>query len=584
MRLLPAAVALFLVVVPTASAAGIAAGHAKHVCGQVTGRVAACTAEVRTNADMQPLATSTYQSGFAPSSLQSAYNLGGAVVNGGSGQVVGIVDAYDAPNLEGDLGVYRSQFGLAPCTSAGGASACFRKVNQTGGATLPTANASWAQETSLDVEMVSAICPNCRILVVEASSASYADLATAVDTAAALGATQISNSYGGSELYGGAYESHYNHPGVDITVSSGDSGYGVEFPASSPHVTAVGGTHLVKDSSARGWTETVWSGAGSGCSGTFAKPSYQKDTGCSRRTVADQAAVADPNTGVAVYDSYPYQGASGWFVFGGTSVASPIIASVDALAGGRSPDTTYGGFPYANPTFFNDVLSGSNGSCSGSYLCTGKAGYDGPTGMGTPNGAGQPAPPQAPSAGTPGPSISGNAVEGSTLTANNGSWNGNPTSYSYDWESCNPGCLSVGTASTYKLQHSDVNATITVTVTALNSLGQASATSDPVGPVAALAPDFTISMSPSSRSIKRGSTTTFTVTVTPNATYTGNVSLSASGGPSGSTLSLSPAATATTSTLTVRTAGSATGTYTITVSGTGNGKSHSASATLSVHR
>jgi subtilase family serine protease len=371
--------------VPAASAAVSAKGHGKRVCGTVTGRVAACSAEVLSAAKGgSPLATSTYQSGYAPNDLRSAYNVAGPAMTQGGTQTIAIVDAYDAPNAETDLGVYRAQFGLPACTTGNG---CFRKVNQDGGTAPPAVDAGWAQEVSLDLDMVSAVCPSCRILLVEANSASYADLGAAVDRAAAMGATQISNSYGGSEQFGSSYDSHYDHPGIDITASSGDSGYGVSFPASSPHVTAVGGTHLVKDGSARGWTETVWSGAGSGCSSVFPKPSYQQDPGCAKRSVADVSAVADPATGVAVYDSYPYQGASGWFVFGGTSVAAPVIAAVNALAGGRSPGTMYGGFAYANPSLFFDVVSGSNGSC-GSLLCTARAGWDGPTGLGTPNGTG----------------------------------------------------------------------------------------------------------------------------------------------------------------------------------------------------
>lgn len=322
--------------------------------------------------------------GYGPSDLQSAYNLPSA--SSGSGQTVAIVDAYDDPTAESDLGVYRSQFGLAPCTTANG---CFRKVNETGGSTPPTANASWGQEISLDVDMVSAICPNCNILLVEASSASFVDLGTAENTAASLGANAISNSYGGGESSAetSTYDAYYNHPGHAITVSSGDSGYGVEYPAASQYVTAVGGTSLSRASNARGWTETVWSGAGSGCSAYEPKPSWQKDTGCARRTVADVSADANPNTGVAVYDSTAYQGQSGWMVFGGTSVASPIIASVYALAGNGST-VNYGSFPYGNLSALFDVTSGSNGSCGGSYLCTGTTGYDGPTGNGTPNGTG----------------------------------------------------------------------------------------------------------------------------------------------------------------------------------------------------
>src|SRR5207302_6731937 len=152
---------------------------------------------------------------------------------------------------------------------------------------------------------VSAVCGNCKILLVEADNNSYANLAAAVNQAAALGATEISNSYGGGEFSGETtYESAYNHPGIPVTASSGDNGFGVEFPASSRYVTAVGGTSLTRSSTTRGWSETVWIGAGSGCSAVIPKPSWQTDTGCGRRMVADVAAVADPNTGVAVYDTY----------------------------------------------------------------------------------------------------------------------------------------------------------------------------------------------------------------------------------------------------------------------------------------
>ena len=231
--------------------------------------------------------------------------------------------------------------------------------------------------------MVSAACPNCKILLVEASSASLANLAAAVDTAARLGATQISNSYGGNETSNEtSMESHFNHPGVAITVSSGDSGFGVEFPAASQFVTAVGGTTLQRaPGTSRGWTETAWSGAGSGCSAFVPKPSWQTDTGCANRTVADVSAVADPNTGVAVYDSFKV---GGWLVFGGTSVSSPLVASVFALAG-NAAGTVSQSYPYSHASSMHDVTSGSNGVCGGSYLCTAGAGYDGPTGLGTPN-------------------------------------------------------------------------------------------------------------------------------------------------------------------------------------------------------
>ncbi|GAA0679114.1 peptidase S8 [Kitasatospora atroaurantiaca] len=323
-------------------------------------------------------------SGFGPSDLLSAYNL---AANGGAGQTIAIVDAYDDPSAESDMAVYRAQYGLPACTTANG---CFKKVNQTGGTKLPRANSGWAGEISLDLDMVSAIAPNAKIILVEASSASMTNLGTSVNTAVSLGAKFVSNSYGGGESSSDtSYDtSYFNHPGVAITVSSGDGAYGVEYPAASKYVTAVGGTALKRDSSSRGWSESVWytnstEGAGSGCSAYDAKPTWQKDTGCAKRTVADVSAVADPATGVAVYQTY---GGSGWAVYGGTSASAPIIAGVYALAGTPSAGSTPASFPYAHTGSLNDVTTGSNGTCSPSYLCTAGTGYDGPTGLGTPNG------------------------------------------------------------------------------------------------------------------------------------------------------------------------------------------------------
>jgi subtilase family serine protease len=254
---------------------------------------------------------------------------------------------------------------------------------------LPSTDTGWAGEISLDVDMVSAICPNCHILLVEASSASFANLGAAENRAVTLQANAISNSWGGSDASDTTYGSYFNHPGIAITASSGDSGYGVEFPAASQYVTAVGGTSLVRASTTeRGWSETAWSGAGSGCSAFIPKPSWQTDTGCANRTVADVSAIADPYTGVAVYETYNHSG--GWQVYGGTSVASPIIASVYALAIASNGASVGSGasLPYASATALNDVSGGSNGTCGGSYLCAASAGYDGPTGLGTPSGTG----------------------------------------------------------------------------------------------------------------------------------------------------------------------------------------------------
>jgi len=340
---------------------------------------AACTALVRTDAGARSFAPAA-PAGLSPANLQSAYKLSA----GGAGLTVAIVDAFDDPRAEADLGVYRSTFGLPACTTANG---CFRKVNQNGAASpLPAGNTGWAEEISLDIDMVSAICPQCHILLVEATSASINNLGTSVNTAVRLGAVAVSNSYGAGEFSGEtSSDSFYNHPGVAVTVSSGDGGFGVEYPAASRFVTAVGGTHLVTSATTRGWTETAWNGAGSGCSAFEAKPTWQHDTGCARRTVADVSAVADPATGVAVYDTY---NVGGWLVFGGTSVSSPIIASVYALAGRPAAGSVPASLAYSHTGSLFDVTSGSNGSCGGSYLCTARAGYDGPTGLGTPNGLG----------------------------------------------------------------------------------------------------------------------------------------------------------------------------------------------------
>lgn len=354
---------------------------------------ARCHAHVVTDTSGKVIAHAT-PSGYGPSDLRSAYKITGT---GSSSTTIAIVDAGGYPNAEADLAVYRAQFGLPACTTANG---CFRKVDQTGGTNYPTPDYGWAQETALDLDMASAMCPSCKILLVEATSASNANLAASVDTAVNLGALVVSNSYGTSYPAGGSgesgsqtYEPHYNHPGIAITASSGDSGYGVSFPASSPHVTAVGGTHLTTASNARGWTETVWSGAGSGCSTTYAKPTWQHDTGCSKRTVADVSAVADPNTGVAVYAPQSSSGPTpGWLVFGGTSVAAPIVAGIYGVNGGGA---NYGSDPYSHAGALFDVTSGTNATkfmaknkCKqvASYLCNGVTGYDAPTGLGTPNG------------------------------------------------------------------------------------------------------------------------------------------------------------------------------------------------------
>jgi chitodextrinase len=341
---------------------------------------------------------------YSPAYLQSAYN----VPSDKPGATVAVVDAFDDSRAESDLAYYRSYFGLPACTTANG---CFRKVDQRGGTNYPAGNGTWATETSLDLDMVSAICPNCKILLVEADTNYTPDLGAAVNTAVALGASAVSNSYGRSEYSGEASDNglYYDHPGVAVVASSGDGGYGTQFPAASPDVVAVGGTtlHQATSTGTRDAAETVWSGSGSGCSLFMPKPSWQHDTGCSGRAIADVSAVADPSTGVWVWDTYPLGG--GWTILGGTSVAAPIVAALYGLTGnpaGSSVDMPAA--PYGDVADLNDVTSGSNGSC-GSYLCTAAAGYDGPTGLGTPNGATPflsswvPQAPQAPQAPPPAP-------------------------------------------------------------------------------------------------------------------------------------------------------------------------------------
>ncbi|MGO9080389.1 MAG: hypothetical protein ACLQDY_15325, partial [Streptosporangiaceae bacterium] len=349
---------------------------------------AACMVLIRTNVAQRKgrpdQAPSGY--GYGPSSLQSAYNLPSSTA--GSGETVAVVDAYNDPNAASDLAAYRSAWGLPACGSG-----CFSVVNQNGQASpLPpdAGSSGWDVEESLDVDMVSAICPLCHIILVETDSNSDSDLGTGVDAAVNLGALYVSNSYGGGEFSGEtAYDSYYQHPGVAVTASAGDSGYGVEYPAASQYVTSVGGTSLSTASNSRGWTETVWGsssggeGTGSGCSAYETKPAWQTDTGCSNRTDNDVSAVADPSTGVAIYDTYSQLG---WLEVGGTSASSPLIASVYALAGTPAAGTYPSSYIYQHTSDLYDVTSGSSGSCSPAYLCTAETGYDGPTGWGTPDG------------------------------------------------------------------------------------------------------------------------------------------------------------------------------------------------------
>lgn len=321
--------------------------------------------------------------GLDPEDLAAAYAI---PATGPGTPTIAIVVAYGYENLEADLAAYRDQFDLPACTIANG---CLRIVDQRGGSQLPAESPTdndWSIETMLDLDMASAACPRCKLLVVQADG-SGTGLLTAQATAVALGASVISNSWGRAEVAGAslaAYEPSFDHPGVAIFAAAGDLGYdnggtGPSYPATSAHVIAVGGTKLERSSDPRGYKESVWAKGGSGCSMSIAKPAYQVDSPCAFRASADVAAVADPATGVAIYHS---RAGGGWRVVGGTSAAAPLVAGIFAAAGHghRNPASLA-----VHPASFHDVTTGKNGSCE-TKLCQAGAGWDGPTGFGTPNG------------------------------------------------------------------------------------------------------------------------------------------------------------------------------------------------------
>ena len=346
-------------------------------CAGTSSSSGTCTnIEVATTTIYGPTTPAQLVPGLHPADLQSAYHLPSTVA--GSGQTIAIVVANADPNAEADLAVYRSTFGLPPCTSASG---CFRIVAPK----TQSGDVTWAREASIDLDMASAVCPNCKLMLVQAADAKAGNLATAVSNAVKAGATVVSNSYAVAEV-SSENNAMWAHPGIPIVAAAGDQGYGAaNWPAASTNVIAVGATTLSRDSTtARGWTETAWSGTGSGCSGIAAKPAWQTDTACKKRMVADVAAVGDPATPVAVYDSY---GDNGWIQTGGTSVATPIVAGVYALAGNAVQLNLNGASTlYANPGALFPISAGSNGTCSPLYLCSALTGYSGPAGVGSPNG------------------------------------------------------------------------------------------------------------------------------------------------------------------------------------------------------
>jgi hypothetical protein len=442
-----------------------------HSCATPAPGQMSCFALRKKTATAAAVSAAALPAGYGPADFRSAYKL---PTTGGAGATVAIVDAYDNPGAEKDLGTYRSVYGLPVCTTANG---CFRKVNQNGAASpLPAADSGWSGEIALDLDMVSAVCPSCKILLIEANSASDNDLFTAIDRAVAMGARYVSNSWGGSEASNQTtvWDTHLNKPGVVFTVATGDSGTGAEYPATSKYVTAVGGTSLSRSGNARGWTETAWNSGGSGCSAYDAKASWQtQSTGCARRAESDVSAVADPNTGVAVYYG-------GWAVYGGTSAAAPIVAAVYALAGTPGANDLPASYPYAHPGNLFDVTSGSNGSC-GTVICNAGTGWDGSTGLGSPNGTAAfgasgtttttPAPP-APVAVTAPGNQTGTAGTSATLTLKATGGSG-----TYTWSATGlPAGLSLSASTGVVSGTPTAAGTATVKVTATSGTSSASAT------------------------------------------------------------------------------------------------------------
>jgi subtilase family serine protease len=409
------------------SAMRAASGHpanVRKVCPDAKPGFAQCFALVRTDAfyatapdyratldiapeDAAAAAAKGFYGPLGAPQLEQAYNLPSTTA--ASTQTVAIVDAYDDPTAESDMAQYRAQFKLPPCTTADG---CFRKLNQKGAASpLPLKDGNWSGEISLDLDMVSAICPKCHVVLVEANSNAMKNLAFAVSAAHGAGANVISNSYGGGECGLNSFgrvacksplslASYYKIDKTIVTASSGDDSWfaGPQSPADFGTVIAVGGTSLYSTKNSRGWLETAWSNAGSGCSHFVKRPSWiPASTGCrgNMRPISDVSAVADPFTGVLVYQTYPAT-RGGLYVYGGTSAASPIVAATYGLAGNAATQT-FGATLYKAPKgSLTDVLVGANGviglqnnagqQCAPINICTAMPGWDGPTGNGTPYG------------------------------------------------------------------------------------------------------------------------------------------------------------------------------------------------------
>jgi subtilase family serine protease len=368
--------AIFVIALELIGSPQVSAGGPVKVCGPADPDAARCHAQVLPDRLGDLAQSAPY--GLSPSQIKSAYRFSTSAT-AGAGKTIAIVDAYDDPSAESDLAVFNAQYGLPACTTANG---CFSKVNQTGGTRYPKANAGWALEISLDVQWAHAIAPGAKIILVEATSNSFADLLAAEDYAKTH-AQYVSNSWGGSESAGEiANDSHFVQSGVSFFVSSGDAGLPAEYPSSSPNVISVGGTTLTFDGSGNLVSETGWSSGGGGCSAFELATSAQLrfaeygQAGCAgTRATPDVSLDADPASGVSVYDSTRYQGQKGWWKVGGTSASSPMWAARSADAG----VTVDAGYVYGNNITYRDITSGNNGApcLVGFDLCSGRGSWTG---------------------------------------------------------------------------------------------------------------------------------------------------------------------------------------------------------------
>jgi subtilase family serine protease len=593
-----AAMVISLIAAPAASAARPTWTHRDaRICSTAAPGSAACASvgrvlyqngaayRAKTPRDLETIAKPAASVSYSAVGIRKAY---GITTSGDPSRVIAIVDAYDNARAYTNLAAYRAQMGLpaiSNCSTAQltaltatSAAPCFAKIDQNGGTAYPAADAGWATEMDLDLQAASAVCPMCSVLLVEASSSSFAALGTAVTTASTTAhVLAISNSYGSTgDAPGSSYPAWDTaaKKGIAVTASTGDSGFGPSFPASGTNVIGVGGTTLAVDANGVRTGETAWSGAGSGCSTYNAAASWQVIAGSpcgTKKAISDVSADADPYSGLQIYTTY--NGTTGWWIFGGTSLASPIVGALYAMQGGFNGTTLAGAKAWAQTTPTFDVTSGSNGPCSPAVLCTAGPGWDGPTGRGSI--AVSAAPPVVQTLTSikvtaPATSVTKGGTVQFTATAYDQKGAAMATQPAVTWSVSGGGTISaaglftsttVGGPYTVRATGGAISATATITV--------------------ATAPDFALVISPATQTVKRGATASFTLTVTSLNGFTGGVALAIAGVPSGSVVMVSSVG----STATIKVVTAATTTpksYTLTVTGTSGSLNHAATATLTV--